>query len=360
MLHARRPARRAAGGRAARHPALHRELRARVRASTWSPRSWPTTARPARRSRACTATAISSSAGSSTGRAASTPTASPPATTHGSSGAPTARVAGGARHVLRRARDRGKDQSYFLFSLTQAQLARARFPLGELTKNEVRDYARAHGLAVADKPDSHEICFVADGDYAAFVERRAGEPPAPGPVKDTAGRVLGRHGGVHRFTVGQRKGLGLASPVRLYVTSLDAESRTVTVGPRHALERTTLTASRVNWISTPPAAGQRVGGADPAPAPGGAGARLAARRRACPTGVPRAAGRRRTGAGSRPLRRRRGPGRRLDRLRPDHTAARPASPVSAATESSAGRLSRYRSASIAAMHPEPAAVTAWR
>ena len=165
---------------------------------------------------------------------------------------------GGARHVLRRARDRGKDQSYFLFTLTQDQLARAHFPLGELTKDEVRDYARARGLAVADKPDSHEICFVADGDYAAFVERRAGEPPRPGAVKDAGGRVLGRHGGVHRFTVGQRRGLGLASPVRLYVTSLDAESGTVTVGPREALERTALTASRVNWISKPPAAGQRV------------------------------------------------------------------------------------------------------
>ena len=166
--------------------------------------------------------------------------------------------AGGAGYVLRRARDRAKDQSYFLFSLTQTQLARALFPLGDLTKSEVRDYARAHGLAVADKPDSHEICFVAGGDYAAFVERQAGEPPRPGPVKDTAGRVLGQHGGVHRFTVGQRRGLGLASPVRLYVTALDAETGTVTVGPRHALERTTLTASLVNWISTPPAAGQRV------------------------------------------------------------------------------------------------------
>ena len=166
--------------------------------------------------------------------------------------------AGAPRHVLRRARDRDKDQSYFLFSLTQAQLARAHFPLGELTKSEVRDYARAHGLAVADKPDSHEICFVADGDYAGFVERRAAEPPGPGPVKDTTGRVLGQHGGVHRFTVGQRKGLGLASPVRLYVTALDADTGTVTVGPRDALERTTLTASRVNWISTPPTAGQRV------------------------------------------------------------------------------------------------------
>ena len=164
----------------------------------------------------------------------------------------------GRRHVLRRARDREKDQSYFLFSLTQAQLARAHFPLGNLTKTEVRDYARSRGIAVADKPDSHEICFVADGDHARFVEQRGGEPPRPGPVKDASGRILGEHGGVHRFTVGQRRGLGLASPVRLYVTSLDAESGTVTVGPRDALERTGLTASRVNWISGPPPEGRRV------------------------------------------------------------------------------------------------------
>ncbi len=165
----------------------------------------------------------------------------------------------GAHHVLRRARDRAKDQSYFLFSLTQAQLAQAHFPLGDLTKNAVRDYARGHGLAVADKPDSHEICFVADGDYAGFVERRAPGLPREGTVTDTAGNVLGQHGGVHRFTVGQRKGLGLASPIRLYVTALDAETGTVTVGPREALERTTLTASSVNWISAPPVDGQRVG-----------------------------------------------------------------------------------------------------
>ena len=219
-----------------------------------------------------------------------------------------------AGHVLRRARDRAKDQSYFLFSLTQDQLARAHFPLGELTKDEVRDYARSRGLAVADKPDSHEICFVPDGDYAAFVERRAGERPRPGPMKDAAGRVLGRHGGVHRFTVGQRKGLGLGGPVRLYVTALEAETGTVTVGPREALERTALAASRVNWISAPPSAGQRGVGADPAPTPGGGGARLAPGRGASPAGVRRAAGGRRTGSGGRALRRGRGPRRRLDRL----------------------------------------------
>ncbi len=153
------------------------------------------------------------------------------------------------QHVLRRGLDADKDQSYFLFTLTQAQLAHAQFPLGHLRKPEVRAYAAAHHLPVADKPDSHEICFVPDGDYAAFIERRAPEAAAPGPITDTAGRVIGTHGGLHRFTVGQRKGLGLSSHIPLYVVSMDADSRTVTVGPREAIERTTLMASRVNWIS---------------------------------------------------------------------------------------------------------------
>ena len=161
-------------------------------------------------------------------------------------------------HVLRRAVDRTKDQSYFLFSLTQAQLARARFPLGELHKAEVRDYARARGLLVADKPDSHEICFVPDGHYVAFIEKRAPHLARSGPITDTEGLVLGRHDGVHRFTVGQRKGLGLSSPTPLYVVALDPERRTVTVGPRGALERSSLTASEVNWIGGAPPAGGRV------------------------------------------------------------------------------------------------------
>jgi tRNA-specific 2-thiouridylase len=159
---------------------------------------------------------------------------------------------------LRRAIDPAKDQCYFLFSLTQSQLARASFPLGDMRKAEVRDYARDHGLLVADKPDSHEICFVPDGDYAAFVERRLPDGPRGGVVVDAAGRVLGRHHGVHRFTVGQRKGLGVSSTVPLYVTALDAASSSVTVGPRTALERTTLTAGGVNWIEGPPQPGHPV------------------------------------------------------------------------------------------------------
>ena len=155
----------------------------------------------------------------------------------------------GTGYVLRRGRDRDKDQSYFLFTLTQAQLASAMFPLGELTKPDVRKYAATKGLSVADKPDSHEICFVPDGDYASFVERRAPESRRPGPITDTRGRILGTHRGLHHYTVGQRKGLGLSSPVPLYVVGLDAATSTVTVGPRDALERTCLTASDVNWIT---------------------------------------------------------------------------------------------------------------
>ena len=156
---------------------------------------------------------------------------------------------------LRRGADRGKDQSYFLFSLGQAQLARATFPIGAFEKGGVRAYARERGLAVSEKPDSQELCFVTTGDHAGFVERRADRPPRPGAIRDAAGQVVGRHDGVHRFTVGQRKGLGLTSGRRLYVTAIDAESRTVTVGSRLQLERTSLTASRVNWIAGAPPAG---------------------------------------------------------------------------------------------------------
>jgi len=163
---------------------------------------------------------------------------------------------GGCR--LLRGRDPAKDQSYFLFTLTQAQLAHALFPVGAVDKTTVRGWARELDLPVAEKPDSHEICFVADGDHAAFLERQ-GAHPAPGAIRDTAGRIVGRHDGVHRFTVGQRKGLGLSSPIRLYVVGIDAERSTVTVGPKASLERVELTASRVNWIAgSPPPAGRRV------------------------------------------------------------------------------------------------------
>jgi tRNA-uridine 2-sulfurtransferase len=162
-----------------------------------------------------------------------------------------ARVAQGTdgRWRLMRSADREKDQSYFLFSLTQDQLARAVFPVGSMTKPEVRAEARRLGLQVADKPDSQEICFVPDGDYASFVAGKAPEVARVGAIVDERGQTLGQHAGIHRFTVGQRKGLGLAAGVPLYVLKIDAETSTVTVGPRQSLEQTVLTASGVNWIA---------------------------------------------------------------------------------------------------------------
>jgi tRNA-uridine 2-sulfurtransferase len=156
-----------------------------------------------------------------------------------------------AHYVLRRGVDRRRDQSYFLFALTQAQLAKARFPVGDLEKAEVREYARSRNLPVAEKPESRDICFVPDGDYA-------GSRDAAGAFVDASGRELGRHGGVHRFTVGQRKGLGLSAPAPLYVLSLDAEGQRVMVGPKAALERTMLEAAEVSWVSgVAPAAPRR-------------------------------------------------------------------------------------------------------
>jgi tRNA-specific 2-thiouridylase len=154
------------------------------------------------------------------------------------------------RWLLKRSADREKDQSYFLFPLTQDQLAAAVFPVGTLTKPQVREQARRLRLQVAEKPDSQEICFVPDHDYASFVARRAPDVERGGTVVSTDGRRLGSHGGVHRFTVGQRKGLGIAAPHPLYVLKIDAEAGEVTVGPRSALDRIALTASHVNWVST--------------------------------------------------------------------------------------------------------------
>jgi tRNA-uridine 2-sulfurtransferase len=151
------------------------------------------------------------------------------------------------RRRLKRGVDRSKDQSYFLFTLSQDQLSRACFPVGALDKAAVREEARRVGLPVADKADSQEICFVAAGEHPEFVRRRAAIPG--GVIRDAGGRVLGRHDGVHRFTIGQRKGLGVSGSIPLYVIDIDAENAAVTVGPREALERTTLDASGVNWIS---------------------------------------------------------------------------------------------------------------
>jgi len=152
---------------------------------------------------------------------------------------------------LRKGRDSRKDQSYFLFGLTPEQLESALFPVGELDKAEVRRIARELELPVADKAESQEICFVPDGDYASFVERRADGASRCGPIVDEAGRELGRHGGVHRFTVGQRRGLGLTSPRPRYVLEVRPATATVVVGDDEDLLSDELRVRETNWLSMP-------------------------------------------------------------------------------------------------------------
>jgi tRNA-uridine 2-sulfurtransferase len=155
---------------------------------------------------------------------------------------------------LHRAADPARDQSYFLFTTTQEQLEFLRFPLGGLaTKAETRALAARHGLGVADKPDSQDICFVPDGDYARVIEKLRPEAAAPGEIVDMAGRVLGTHDGVIRYTIGQRKGLGiggLAEPV--FVVRLDPAKRQVVVGPKSALATRTVPVREVNWLGDVP------------------------------------------------------------------------------------------------------------
>jgi tRNA-specific 2-thiouridylase len=160
------------------------------------------------------------------------------------------------RYQLLRAVDASKDQTYFLFGLTQEQLARTLFPLGEMAKSEVRELARGMDLAVAAKNDSQEICFVPNGDYAAFMNaylREAGLPreATGGEIVTTDGRTLGRHEGVHHFTVGQRKGLGIATGEPLYVIATDVQSQRVTVGSNDDLLSPGCFAANINWISIP-------------------------------------------------------------------------------------------------------------
>lgn len=152
---------------------------------------------------------------------------------------------------LKKGVDPGKDQSYFLFTLTPQQLNATLFPLGELTKREVRRLAAAYKLPVADKQESQEICFVSDNDYAAFIDRQRSEIDLAGEIVDAAGKVLGRHHGTYHHTVGQRKGLGIAAPKPLYVTSIDADARRLVVGPEAELYSLRLTAERINWLVPP-------------------------------------------------------------------------------------------------------------
>jgi tRNA-specific 2-thiouridylase len=158
------------------------------------------------------------------------------------------------RWELLRARDESKDQSYFLWGLTQEQLARSEFPLGELTKEEVRAAARHVNLPVADKPESMELCFVPNGSYVQFIEAYSRERGSPlpdesGEIVNEDGAVVGRHNGVHQFTIGQRKGLGFAAGKPLYVLALDRESNRVIVGDDESLRTTTCEVEHVNWIA---------------------------------------------------------------------------------------------------------------
>jgi tRNA-specific 2-thiouridylase len=150
---------------------------------------------------------------------------------------------------LHRAADASRDQSYFLFATTQAQLDYLRFPLGDMDKREVRALASELGLLVADKPDSQDICFVPDGKYASIVDRLRPDATRQGEIVDTNGQVLGRHDGVIHFTVGQRKGLGLSGNEEpLFVLKIDAANARVTVGPRETLATRTITLRDVNWL----------------------------------------------------------------------------------------------------------------
>lgn len=159
------------------------------------------------------------------------------------------------RWRMRTAVDTAKDQTYFLWGLTQQQLARTLFPLGNLTKSDVRELADEFALPVAKKPESFEICFVPNNDYASFIDAwlrekgQAGVSEAQGAIVDSNGRELGRHAGAHRYTVGQRKGLGIAGPEPLYVIATNPAEQTVTVGKNDFLLRSTLVARDTNWIS---------------------------------------------------------------------------------------------------------------
>lgn len=158
------------------------------------------------------------------------------------------------RWLLRRAADPAKDQTYFLFGLTQDQLSRTRFPLGEMTKPQVRELARRHSLALAEKPDSQEICFVPGGDYKRFIDAYLAEqggslPDTSGELVTSDGQVVGHHSGIHNFTVGQRKGLGIATGSPLYVININGGAGRVTVGGNDDLLSRELIAHRTNWIA---------------------------------------------------------------------------------------------------------------
>jgi tRNA-specific 2-thiouridylase len=156
------------------------------------------------------------------------------------------------RYLLAKGHSAHKDQSYFLFTLTQDQLSRVCFPLGEMNKDQVRDKARELQLSVAGKSDSQDICFIPDGDYIGFLEGQCGSADRSGEIVHVDGQVLGRHEGTYRYTVGQRRGLGLAWTEPLFVVRIDAAQRQVVVGERHHLDARELIVSDCNWIIAEP------------------------------------------------------------------------------------------------------------
>ncbi|KPJ52371.1 hypothetical protein AMJ39_08045 [candidate division TA06 bacterium DG_24] len=153
------------------------------------------------------------------------------------------------RRMLARGRDPAKDQSYFLWGMTQESLARTAFPLGEMTKEETKEYARRLGLKVADKPESQEICFVPEGGYGSFVVRRCSEQIGPGPIYDLSGQVVGEHRGLPYYTIGQRSGTGVALGRPVYVVAIRPDDNAIVVGDEEALYCDQLVAGQVNWIS---------------------------------------------------------------------------------------------------------------
>jgi tRNA-uridine 2-sulfurtransferase len=156
------------------------------------------------------------------------------------------------RHLLLKGVDAEKDQSYFLYALSQEQLARALFPLGAMTKDETRRLARSFGLPVSEKPGSQDICFLGEGDYRSLLAERHPESLQPGPIVDARGRVLGTHKGVAGFTIGQRKALGIAAGETLYVIALRPATRTVVVGTKEELQQEKLIVAGINWIAFDP------------------------------------------------------------------------------------------------------------
>lgn len=160
----------------------------------------------------------------------------------------------GDRYLLKKASDESKDQSYVLYAMTQEQLAHTAFPCGALSKTQTRQIAEEQGFLNAEKPDSQDICFVPDGDYAAFIRRYTGKSYPDGPFVTTRGEIIGRHRGIIHYTVGQRKGLGISSDRPLYVQSIDAAKNTVVLGENRELFGTELNAVNFNWIAfeTPP------------------------------------------------------------------------------------------------------------